>query len=131
MTPFRTILPSLLVGAVTACSAAGSDSRSPGANPQGTGAGTGTGDPSAGGSGGGLLLGNGGHAMVSVGGMQCAADVHAAEGLPLDMFIMMDQSGSMNEKVSGGSKWTAVTGALSTFVQSQKTVGLSAGDGSA
>jgi hypothetical protein len=123
MIPFRTILPSLLIGAVTACSASGSDSRSSGADPQGTG----TGDPSAGGSGGGLLLGNGGQGMISVGGMQCAADVHAAEGLPLDMFIMMDQSGSMNEKVSGGSKWTAVTGALSTFVQSQKTAGLSAG----
>jgi hypothetical protein len=36
---------------------------------------------------------------------------------PLDIYIMLDQSGSMQESVpGGGTKWAAVTSALNTFV---------------
>ena len=53
----------------------------------------------------------------SVGG-GCAGDNVKAEKLPLDMYIMLDQSGSMEDPVSGGgTKWSAVSAALSAFVQ--------------
>ena len=136
MTLLRSVLPFLSLGALISCSSGSADSPPSQVNAQrvgtGTGAGTGTtpSDPSAGGaSGDGILFtGSAGQATVPVGdGKQCAADVHAAEGLPLDMFIMMDQSASMNEAVNGGSKWAVVTGALTSFVQSAKTASLSAG----
>lgn len=60
----------------------------------------------------------------------CAAESTKAELIPLDMYIMMDQSGSMSETVSGGgSKWTAVTQALSAFVSDPSTGGIGVGIG--
>ena len=44
------------------------------------------------------------------------------------MFVMLDQSGSMNEQVAGNTtKWAAVTGALSSFVTGTNTAGISVG----
>ncbi len=57
----------------------------------------------------------------------CAAAKSKGEQLPLDIYIMLDQSGSMNEMVAGGgTKWTAVSGALKTFV-AQPSTGVSVG----
>jgi hypothetical protein len=47
----------------------------------------------------------------------CAADPYQAQRLPLDMYIMLDKSGSMNSPTAGGqSKWAAVTDAIKSFV---------------
>jgi hypothetical protein len=48
----------------------------------------------------------------------CAAETTRAEQLPLGIYIMLDQSQSMSEAVTSGSRWTAVTGALRAFLQS-------------
>jgi hypothetical protein len=54
---------------------------------------------------------------VGDGGVQgCATDSTKAQKLPLDMYILLDQSDSMSESVQGGTKWDAVTGALKTFL---------------
>jgi hypothetical protein len=47
----------------------------------------------------------------------CAGDIRESERLPLDMYFLLDTSGSMNEQVQGGSKWQVVSGALVTFLQ--------------
>ncbi len=58
--------------------------------------------------------GTGGNADAAV----CGSASIKAERVPLDMFIMLDQSSSMSDSVStGGSKWTAVTSAITAFVQ--------------
>lgn len=58
----------------------------------------------------------------------CAAESTKAEQLPLDMYIMLDQSGSMSDAVSnGGTKWNAVSGALQTFVNQPGTAGIGVG----
>ena len=49
--------------------------------------------------------------------------------IPLDIYIMLDQSSSMTDTVSGGgTKWSAVTGALNTFVAAARSsTGVSVG----
>jgi hypothetical protein len=59
----------------------------------------------------------------------CAATSVTAQHVPLDIYIMLDQSGSMDDAVTGGTKWTAVTGALVAFVSQTGTTGTSAGLG--
>jgi hypothetical protein len=58
----------------------------------------------------------------------CAGTATKAQELPLDMFIMLDQSGSMLDTVAGGgTKWDAVTAALKSFVQQPGLGGISVG----
>jgi len=73
--------------------------------------------------------GSGTGGTTSDGGFQaCAADSTRAQSLPLDMYIMLDQSGSMTDSVAGGGdKWTAVTGALNSFVNQPGLAGISVG----
>ncbi|HTJ43845.1 MAG TPA: vWA domain-containing protein [Kofleriaceae bacterium] len=52
----------------------------------------------------------------------CASSPHKAEAAPLDMYIMLDQSGSMS-----GTKWTQVTTGLKQFVQQPNLAGFSVG----
>lgn len=56
----------------------------------------------------------------------CAGTATKAQQLPLGMYIMLDRSQSMDETVSGTTKWEAVTDALKTFVQ-QPLTGVSVG----
>ena len=59
---------------------------------------------------------------------ECASTSHTATLMPLDMYIMMDQSSSMNEATGGGpSKWVAVSQALGVFVQSAEAAGIGVG----
>ncbi|MGE5182308.1 MAG: hypothetical protein ACM31C_09615 [Acidobacteriota bacterium] len=52
----------------------------------------------------------------------------SATEVPLDLYIMLDQSGSMSDTVSGGgTKWSAVTGALDAFINQPNLTGISAG----
>ncbi len=58
----------------------------------------------------------------------CATSIVKADKIPLDLFIMLDQSTSMSDSVSGGgTKWSTVTSALSTFVQQPGLDGVSVG----
>ena len=58
----------------------------------------------------------------------CAAASSAATLIPLDIFIMQDQSGSMREKTSTGiSKWEAVKAAIKTFMDDPASAGLGVG----
>ncbi len=52
----------------------------------------------------------------------CASDTYGGKQLPLDMYIMMDRSGSMD-----GANWTAVKSAITTFVQSPDSDGIGVG----
>ncbi len=97
-----------------ACSAGGAREEdgegSGGAGAQGGGAGT-IGNPDGGG-------------MDFTG---CASDVKDGTLLPLDMYIMLDRSGSMRS--DGVDYWGPVTQAISTFVQHPDAEGISVGLG--
>jgi len=61
-------------------------------------------------------------------GGACAGESRKAELLPLDMYFMIDQSGSMDGAVpGGGSRWGAVAGALKTFVNQPAAAGIGVG----
>lgn len=108
-----------------------------------TGTGTGTGNTSvgqtfgAGPTGISLNTGTGGFGNMSGGGdggggaggeENCAGEQHAAELLPLDVYIMLDRSLSMYGATSSGStKWQAITTALEAFVADPESDGIGVG----
>jgi hypothetical protein len=58
----------------------------------------------------------------------CAATTLTATLEPLDLFFMIDSSGSMDDLVAAGqSKWSAVVAAMTAFVNDQASVGLGVG----
>ncbi len=58
----------------------------------------------------------------------CAADVSTAEVVPLDMYIMLDVSGSMTQQTGNGvTKWDAVKAALEAFIKDDSSAGLGVG----
>lgn len=58
----------------------------------------------------------------------CATSVVKADKIPLDLYVMLDQSSSMKDSVSGGgTKWSTVTSALGTFLQQPGLDGVSVG----
>jgi hypothetical protein len=57
----------------------------------------------------------------------CAAETTRAQQLPLDMYIMLDKSGSMDDDVQGGTKWTVVRNALAQFLSQPTLTGVSVG----
>jgi hypothetical protein len=57
----------------------------------------------------------------------CVTSSHEGEEIPLDMYIMMDRSGSMNDPTGGGSLWDAVKNAFIEFVQSPQSAGVGVG----
>ena len=69
---------------------------------------------------------------TSTGGIdQCAGSVVEAELVPLDIYVMLDKSGSMLEKTGmkgmGVPKWEAVTGALESFFADPQSAGIGIG----
>lgn len=107
------------LGTVTfgACSADGGNSGSGAGN--GSGAGSGVG-------GDGSLFG-GSSAQGGAGG-GCVGISKKAEKIPLAMYIMLDQSGSMSGELSNGdTQWEAVTAALTSFVEQPGAAGISVG----
>ncbi|MBS2027500.1 MAG: VWA domain-containing protein [Deltaproteobacteria bacterium] len=125
------------VSKTTATSTTGANGSGNG-NTSGNGSATGSGNATTGsgvttgtsGSGSGTnASGSGTGGTNGDGGFQaCAADSTKAQSLPLDMYIMLDQSGSMSETVAGNTdKWSAVTGALSSFVNQPGLAGISVG----
>jgi hypothetical protein len=90
---------------VVACSSA-SGSNNNGGGGSGNG---GSGGINVGGSGAISVGGNGGTGALT----GCNSQVYDGELVPLDMFLMLDKSGSMQDS----SKWSAVTGAITQFMQ--------------
>lgn len=84
---------------------------------------------SAGGAGGDdVFAGVGGSDSTSSGfGGGCASETVDGTGIPLDMYIMLDQSGSMSDSVSGGTKWSAVTDAINGFMALPDSDGVGVG----
>jgi hypothetical protein len=79
----------------------------------------GNGDANGGGGGGGGGSGS---------GSSCASSMVTAQQSPLDIYMMLDQSGSMTDTVSGGgTKWSAVTSALDAFLTQPGLTGFSVG----
>jgi len=55
---------------------------------------------------------------------QCAAESQQASTIPLALFILLDQSGSMQQE---GNRWTPVTSALKTFLSGSSIAGVGVG----
>jgi hypothetical protein len=63
-------------------------------------------------------------------GQECAGDLIEAKRIPLDMYVMLDVSGSMLEPTEGDAnvtKWKAVSSALSDFVNDGASAGIGMG----
>jgi hypothetical protein len=99
---------------VGACSSSG-DARSEGEGGSG---------PSSGG-GGGLLTSSGGSGTGGID--QCAGETHEGKLTPVDVVIILDQSGSMSTDVGGQTIWQLVTGALTDFVEAPESTDLGVG----
>jgi hypothetical protein len=58
----------------------------------------------------------------------CVAEAHEAAVVPVDLFMLLDVSGSMLEIVEGGkTKWDLVRAALTTFFADPRSAGLGIG----
>ncbi|HEY1556024.1 MAG TPA: VWA domain-containing protein [Kofleriaceae bacterium] len=71
--------------------------------------------------------GGGGGGGLTVDAPACATSVTKADQVPLDLYVMLDQSSSMDDSVMGGTKWTAVTSAIQTFLGQPGLTGVSVG----
>jgi len=79
-----------------------------------------------------LVSGGGTNASGGQSGVdnQCAGTLVEAQRIPLDMYIMLDTSGSMTEATVGDAKvtkWQAVSSALSDFVSDPASDGMGIG----
>jgi hypothetical protein len=60
----------------------------------------------------------------------CAGEVYVGENIPLDIYVMFDQSGSMLNTVEGGmTRMAAVQSAVSQFLQAPESSGIGVGIG--
>ncbi|MGC4091047.1 MAG: VWA domain-containing protein [Polyangiaceae bacterium] len=134
MNQSRSVIRSVSVAALVGAFAACSTSPSPGDRDtsQGGAAGSSAGGSSSSASGGGVSFGFGGatgsSGDTSTAGATCAATSVTAKLIPLDLYVMMDSSKSMNEPTSAGStKWKATTDALKAFFADTNSAGLGIG----
>lgn len=123
----RWLLVAAGLGLAAACSAGASDS---GGRAGGSGAGGGPPSGGAAGSGAsaGTVIGSGGLTVVPDAGsdapLTCATTTQEAAAVPLDLFILLDQSGSMTLE---GDRWDPVTTALKSVVQNAAFDGIGVG----
>ncbi|HET9932539.1 MAG TPA: vWA domain-containing protein [Polyangiaceae bacterium] len=59
----------------------------------------------------------------------CSAETREGRRTPLDMYFLVDSSGSMADDVEGGTKWELVSSALIDFLDSPRNSDLGAGIG--
>ncbi|MBK8256534.1 MAG: VWA domain-containing protein [Polyangiaceae bacterium] len=76
---------------------------------------------------GGLFGGATGTGTGTGGIQECASETQQGTFTPVDLVIMLDQSGSMAGEVGNTTVWALVTDALKTFVQAPDAAGLSVG----
>jgi hypothetical protein len=62
-------------------------------------------------------------------GAVCNAQVREGQRVPVDMYFLVDSSGSMDQPVAGGSKWDVISSALIGFLEDPRSVGTGAGIG--
>lgn len=63
--------------------------------------------------------------LTAAGMPDCVAEVQEAMEVVVDMYFMLDRSGSMLERTaSGQSKWDAVAAAFATFLADERSAGL-------
>jgi hypothetical protein len=126
----------LVAGCSPSSGAAGSDSGGRGVGAYGGSSGSGGTAPQAGSSSGGVgtggtspVIGPGASGAAGTGGLDaCAGEVTKGELVPVDMLVMLDISGSMLDLLDTGTdKWTAVKGALHTFLSDPGSNGLGVG----
>ncbi|HYQ03024.1 MAG TPA: vWA domain-containing protein [Polyangiaceae bacterium] len=73
---------------------------------------------------GGALEGDAGASAV------CSAEVREGQRVPIDMYFLVDSSGSMGDSVSGGgSKWDTVSSALTGFLEDPRNADTGVGIG--
>ena len=122
----------VLAGALAACGAA--DQTPTGGGGTGKG-GSGAGQTTGGSGGTGASEGGGGTLFTGMGGggngagglEECAKETAVGNLTPVDLVVMLDQSGSMDSPVGATTIWGLVTDALTDFVQGSGTEGLSVG----
>lgn len=123
----RTLLSGLLglLLVSVGCSAGQDDEDASGGAASGGGSANGGGTTAFGDGGNGAFSSEGGGTSVGGG---CAGVTHSAQKVPLDIYIMQDQSGSMSETAaSGDTKWEAVTSAITSFVNQPAAAGVGVG----
>jgi hypothetical protein len=60
--------------------------------------------------------------------MACASATQKAQQVPLDLYFMIDSSGSMADTTANGqTKWAAVVGAMRAFLEDPQSAGLGVG----
>jgi Mg-chelatase subunit ChlD len=74
-----------------------------------------------------LIFGTSGLSRSGDGG--CVAEVRRGEALPLDVYILFDQSGSMSTPAGNGTRLDAVRAAASDFLNSSQSAGIGFGIG--
>ncbi len=115
---------------IAACSAgSGGTGGSLGGSGASANSSAGGGSASSNGSGSGAASSGGGGVIIDTdagqaGNQGCGTTSQQAEPLPLDLFILLDQSGSMTEE---GDRWNPVTTALKTFVTTPGLDGIGVG----
>lgn len=105
----------LTFGIVQACTAGGGSTLTQDDGGPGSGAGSSVGGNLT-------SVGQGGSSSSGFGG-GCANETIEGDGLPLDMYIMLDQSGSMGSD----NKWSDVTSAIQNFMALPESAGLGVG----
>lgn len=119
---FALVLGAGIATMIAACSSSGDADESTGA---GSGAMNGAGGHQSG-VGGDIFSGSGGNG--GGGGLEeCAGDEHVGNLTPVDVVIMLDQSGSMSSPVGNSTIWDLVTGALGDFVADPLSDGMGVG----
>jgi hypothetical protein len=96
--------------------------------------GTSTGASTSGGGSPGLVITIGGSSPGENGAgsgatATCHAEVRDGQRVPIDMYLLVDSSGSMAEPVGGGSKWDVVSTALTAFLNDPRNEGTGVGLG--
>jgi hypothetical protein len=126
----------LSVGATTSCSSpsdaefwfgaaqGGAASLSGGGSHRGGGTALG----SAGGSPG-LAVSGGGESSSAGASAVCSAVVREGQRVPIDMYFLVDSSGSMADDVSGGTKWELISTALIGYLEDPRNAGTGVGIG--
>ncbi len=59
----------------------------------------------------------------------CDAQVREGQRVPVDMYFLVDSSGSMGDEVSGGTKWDVISSALIAFLEDPRSAGTGVGLG--
>lgn len=62
-------------------------------------------------------------------GAVCDAQVREGQRVPVDMYFLVDSSGSMGDEVTGGTKWEVVSSALIGFLEDPRSAGTGMGIG--